>query len=165
MKSSCSYSHGVGVSRYHVVFAPYRRYKMFGRADIQKALKDIFVTISERHMFEIFEMEIVKDHVHLFLGIRPSQSISQVIGYLKGLSSRYIRHVFPEMKAYHKQHMWSKGKYFRPIGEVDEETIRHYITESQSKHQHESKKPKAWWRKPKPVKWTPRQQTLDAFIS
>ena len=114
-----------------MVLVPYKRFKMFGRADVERTLQDIFFATAEEHNFKIFELEIVEDHVHLFIGIRPSQSISEVIQYLKGTSSRELRKIFPEMKGFSPRHLWSKGKFFRPMSEVNEETIRHYITDSQ----------------------------------
>lgn len=168
MDATWRYSHGVGQSRYHVVLVTYKRYGMFGRADVEKALRDIFVCISERHRFEIFEMEIVEDHVHLFVGIRPSQSIAKVMQYLKGASSREMRRLFPEMKGFSKRYLWSKGKFFRPISEVNEETIRHYITDSQGKHKHHThseKQQRTWPAQSTNQKFRSPQTTLDAFAS
>ncbi len=163
MESKWSYSHGFGKSQYHVVLVPYKRFKMFARADIRKRLETIFFSIAERHRFEIYAIEVMEDHIHLFIGIRPSQSIAQVMQYLKGGTSRELRKVFPELLGYHKYCLWSKGKYFRPIGEVNEETIKHYIAESQSKHHCEdSKKSLRWLQKDLTKKRTP-QRTLFEF--
>ena len=160
-----SYSHGVGRSQYHVVLTPYKRYKMFGRDDIRMQLGRIFFAIAERHDFQIKAMEIMENHLHLFIDIRPSQSIAMVLQYLKGGSSYELRKVFPEMVGFHRCRLWSKGKCFRPISEVNEETIKHYIESSQSKHHHEKRLPSgAWLRKESPAKRTP-QTTLLAYTS
>jgi len=162
MKSKWSYSHGYGQSHYHVVLVPYKRFKMFARADIQKRLESICFSIAEKHRFEIYAMEVMEDHIHLFVGIRPSQSIAQVIQYLKGGSSRELRKVFPELQGYNRWHLWSKGKYFRPIGEVNEETIKHYIAESQSKHHGEnSKKLLRWLQRESNERRTPQRTLLE----
>ncbi len=162
MESKWSYSHGFGQSHYHVVLVPYKRFKMFARADIRKRLESICFSIAERHRFEIYAIEVMEDHIHLFIGIRPSQSIAQVMQYLKGGSSRELRMVFPELLGFHKSRLWSKGKYFRPIGEVNEETIKHYIAESQSKHHREgSKKSLRWLQKDSTKKRTPQRTLLE----
>jgi putative transposase len=157
-----SYSHGFGQSQYHVVLTPYKRFKMFGRADIRMQLARIFFTIAERHGFQLKAYEIMKDHVHLFIGIRPSQSIATVLQYLKGGSSYELRKVFPELGGYHRCRLWSKGKFYRPIGEVNEETIKHYIESSQSKHHSHTRKPGAWLLRESMPKRTP-QTTLLSF--
>ena len=162
MKSEWSYSHGFGQSQYHVVLVPYKRSKMFGRADIRMRLADIFLTTAERHNFEIKAWEIMKDHVHLFINIRPSQSISDIIRYLKGASSRELRMVFPELDAYHRYRLWSAGKFYRPIGEVNAETIKHYIEDTQTKHHSKMQMPGAWLLKESPTNVTP-QRTLASF--
>ena len=163
MQDNWSYSHGFGQSQYHVVLTPYKRFKMFGRADIRMRLARIFFAIAERHCFQLKSYEIMKDHVHLFIDIRPSQSIAKVMQYLKGGSSYELRKVFPELDRYHRCRLWSKGKFYRPIGEVNEETIKHYIESSQSKH-HDAKHKSsgAWLRKESSAKRTP-QTTLLAF--
>ena len=120
-----------------MVLVPYKRFKKFTRADIRKRLESICFSIAERHRFEIYAIEVMEDHIHLFIGLRPSQPIVQVIQYLKGGSSRELRKVFLELMGYHRYRLWSKGKYFRPISEVNEETIKQYIAESQSKHHRE----------------------------
>ncbi|MBW1690274.1 MAG: IS200/IS605 family transposase [Deltaproteobacteria bacterium] len=48
--------------------------------------------------FEIEEMEIAEDHVHIFLGFAPKYSISTVVKSLKGSSARAIFQRYPEWK-------------------------------------------------------------------
>ncbi len=162
MKVEWSYSHGFGQSQYHVVITPYKRFKMFGRADIRKELARIFFSIAERHNFDLKALEIMEEHVHLFINTRPSQSIAKVMQYLKGCSSFELRKVFPELDAYHRCRLWSKGKFFRPIGEVNEETIKHYIDDSQSNHHKNVREPGAWLLRGSLPKSTP-QTTLLSF--
>ena len=96
MSQFYSYSHGFGRSLYHVVLVPYKRFRMFQRLDIREELEMILNSIADRHGFQIHALSVEKDHVHIFLENRPSQSISQIIQYLKGGSSRELRKVFPE---------------------------------------------------------------------
>jgi putative transposase len=148
-----------------VVLVPYKRFRMFARADIRKELVRIFFATAERHRFEIKAHEVMEDHVHLFLNIRPSQAISQVIQFLKGCSSHELREVFPELDGYSREHLWSAGKFFRPISEVNEETIKHYIETSQSKHHTESRRPPlAWPATEESASGTP-QRSLNDFAN
>ena len=162
MKIEWSYSHGFGQSQYHVVLVPYKRFKMFGRADIRMQLNRIFFAIAKRYDFELKALEIMENHVHLFINIRPSQSIAEIMQYLKGGSSYELRKIFPILDAYHRCRLWSKGKFYRPIGEVNEETIKHYIDDSQSEHHKEIRKPDAWLLRESMPKKTP-QTTLLSF--
>ena len=163
MNAEWSYSHGYGQSLYHVVLVPYRRKKIFKRDDIRMRAFDLFFQIACVHRFSLCELQVLEDHVHLFIAIRPSQSIAQVIQYLKGVSSRELRMVFPELKGYHKRHLWSKGKFYRPISEVNEKTIRYYIKKSQGKHHRKRPEPR-WLDQPKISQEIP-QRTLDHYTS
>ena len=166
MKNQWSYSHGFGQSQYHVVLVPYKRFKMFGRADIRMQLERIFFAIAESNEFQLKAIEIMEEHVHLFINIRPSQSIAKVMQYLKGGSSYELRKAFPIMKEFHRCRLWSRGKYFRPIGEVNEESIKLYIEESQTKHLDDFMTSGAWLREAyvSTSKRTP-QTTLLAFTN
>jgi len=164
MDPTRSFSHAYGCCQYHVVLVPYKRSKMFARADIKSRLEAIFLSIAIKHRFEIKALQIMEDHVHLFLNIRPSQAISQVIQFLKGSSSRELRLVFPELDGYSLCHLWSAGKFFRPISEVNEETIKHYIESSQKKHHPDNTTTRAWLQKMTPEITTP-QRSLNDFSS
>jgi len=79
-------------------------------------------------------MEVVEDHVHLFLEFHPSTSLSKVIQYLKGGSSYRLFRLHPELrKKYWDGSLWSSGKFYRSIGNVTADTIKHYINDSQGK--------------------------------
>ena len=84
--------------------------------------------------YKIHAIEIVDDHVHLFLELYPSVSLSKVVQYLKGGSSYRLFRLHPELKKrYWGGSLWSSGKFFRSVGNVTADTIKHYIKESQGK--------------------------------
>jgi putative transposase len=84
--------------------------------------------------YKIHAMEIVEDHVHLFLELYPNVSLSKVVQYLKGGSSYRLFRLHPELKKrYWGGSLWSSGKFFRSVGNVTADTIKHYIKESQGK--------------------------------
>ena len=83
-------------------------------------------------------MEVVEDHVHLFLEFHPSTSLSKVIQHLKGGSSYRLFKLHPELREkYWGGSLCSSGKFYRSIGNVTADTIRHYINESQGKPKEE----------------------------
>jgi putative transposase len=88
--------------------------------------------------YKIHAMEIVEDHVHLFLEFHPSTSLSEAIRYLKGGSSYRLFRLHPELKKrYWGGSLWSAGKFFRSVGNVTADTIQHYIKDSQGKRKTE----------------------------
>ncbi len=69
------------------------------------------------------------DHIHLFVELPPTLSVSQAFQFFKGISSRILRRNFSFLTKIPM--IWSKGKFFRSVGNVSFETIKRYISESQ----------------------------------
>ncbi|MGB9929217.1 MAG: IS200/IS605 family transposase [Methanosarcina sp.] len=129
-----SFSHGYGQITYHIVLVPKYRYKIFYSKQIKKDFEIILKSICTEKNYKIHAMKIVEDHVHLFLEFPPNNSLSEVIQNLKGISSYRLFKVHPKMKTqYWNGSLWSKGKFYRSVGNVTADTIKHYIKESQNK--------------------------------
>lgn len=157
MKELTSFSHGYGQLMGHIVLVPYRRKKIFKRDDIKFCAENILKAISKKYKFEIIEMQVMEDHVHIFLSMKPTQSISTVIQCLKGISSKHLREMYPELKVYGDK-LWSAGKFFRSVGSVTAETVEYYIRESQGKQKEFTIEPETGKRKQNP------QTTLSSFL-
>ena len=129
-----SFSHGYGQITYHIVLVPKYRYKIFCDRRVKKDCELILLNICMEQGYIIHAIEIVEDHVHLFLEFRQSISLSKVVQYLKGTSSHRLFELHPELKKrYWGGRLWSGGKFFRSVGNVTADTIKHYIKESQGK--------------------------------
>ena len=72
--------------KYHVVFAPKYRRKMFYK-EKRLAIGKILRSLCEWKGVKIIEAEVRPDHIRLQLSIPPKLSISGFIGYLKEKSS------------------------------------------------------------------------------
>ena len=97
--------------KYHIVFAPKYRRKVFfeeKRAEIREILRKLCAWKG----VEIIEGEICPDHVHMLASIPPKMSVSGFMGYLKGKSSLMIFQKWGNMKfAYRNREFWCKGYY------------------------------------------------------
>jgi len=120
---------------YHLVFhIKYERKVLVG--EIMLRLKDILRKISQEKSFQILEMEIMPDHVHLLLSLPPTKRIAEVVKNLKGISSRTLFTEFPELrKIFRKGHLWAPSYFVRTTGNVTMGTIRRYIREQKRKHE------------------------------
>lgn len=133
------FSHGYGQITYHIVLVPKYRYSIFYNKRIKKDCELILINICAKNGYKIHAMEVVDNHVHLFLEFHPSNSLSEVIQYLKGGSSYRLFKLHPDLKKqYWGGSLWSNGKFYRSVGNVTADTIKHYIKESQGKPSEES---------------------------
>ena len=112
--------------KYHIVFAPKYRGKVFYE-EKRLAIRDIQRQLCEWKGVEIFEGEICPDHLHLLVSIPPKISVSSFVGYLKGKSSLLIFQKFGNMKfAYRNREFWCKGYYVDTTGK-NTAAIKSYI--------------------------------------
>lgn len=116
-------------SKYHLVWTPkYRKNFLCGliKYHVEKSLK---FKASELKV-EIKNMEIMPDHVHLFVSIPVTLSISKVVHQLKGYSSYQTRKI---LNLYKYKGFWSSGYFCESVGHISESVIRKYI-DNQRKH-------------------------------
>lgn len=71
--------------KYHIVFAPKYRRKVFF-AEKREAIREILRTLCQWKGVEIIEGEVCPDHIHLLVSIPPKECV-RIYGYLKGKSS------------------------------------------------------------------------------
>ena len=127
-----NHSHGFGQLTYHIVLAPKYRIPIFNEPFVKKACEMLFYKIAEQYGFTIHELQVMPDHVHLFVAVNPTDSISRVLQLFKGISARRLFQRFPELTGkISRKHIWSAGKFYRSVGNVTADTVRHYITQSQ----------------------------------
>ena len=121
-----SLSHTKWNCKYHIVFAPkYRRKVFFGekRVEIGKVLRQL----CEWKGVHIVEAEICPDHVHMLVEIPPKIFVSSFMEYLKGKSSTILYEQFSELKyKYRNREFWCKGYYVYTVGK-NESRIAEYI--------------------------------------
>ena len=133
---SKSLAHTKRNCKYHIVFAPKYRRKVFyeeKRAEIREILREL----CEWKGVEIVEGEVCSDHIHMLVSIPPKMSVSGFMGYLKGKSSLRIFQKWGNMKlAYRNREFWCKGYYVDTVGK-NTKAIKEYI-ENQLKVDKES---------------------------
>lgn len=112
--------------KYHVVFAPKYRRKVFFQ-EMRMDIREIIQKLCQWKGVEILEGEICPDHIHLLLSIPPKMSVSSFMGYLKGKSSLLIYQKYGNMKfAYRNREFWCRGYYVDTVGK-NTAAIKSYI--------------------------------------
>ena len=138
MNDNKSLAHRSWNCKYHIVFAPKYRRKVFykeKRREVGKILREL----CEWKKIKIVEAEVCPDHVHMLLEIPPKYSVSSFVGFLKGKSSLMLYERFPELKyKYRNREFWCRGYYVDTAGKNTKriaEYIKHQLDEDQMAEQ------------------------------
>ena len=125
-----SFSHAKGQLVYHLEWCPKYRYKLFRKPENAALCEEVIREIAERHGIEIVEMSVMPEHIHVAAHIPPDMAVSRAMQLLKGGSSYILFRRKPNFrKRYPRGHLWSRGKFYRTIGDVDLSTTIRYIQE------------------------------------
>ena len=118
---------------YHIVWSvKYRRRVLTGK--IEQSLKDILFETSADKGFTLKEIEIMPDHLHVFVVAKPKFSATYIYKILKGISSRKLFLKHPEIrKLLWGKHLWNPSTYVETIGYISENAVRKYIREQKVK--------------------------------
>ena len=102
--------------KYHVVFAPkYRRKVFYGEK--RKEIGEILRTLCNWKKIKIIEAEVCPDHIHMLLEIPPKVAVASFMGYLKGKSALMIFDRHANLKyRYGNRHFWCRGYYVDTVG-------------------------------------------------
>jgi len=121
-----SLSHTKWNCKYHIVFAPKYRRKVFyeeKRLEVGGILREL----CKWKGVDIIEAEVCPDHIHMLLEIPPKISVLSFMGFLKGKSSLMIYEKWGNMKyKYRNREFWCRGYYVDTAGK-DTKKIQEYI--------------------------------------
>jgi Transposase and inactivated derivatives len=121
-----SLSHTSWNCKYHIVFAPNFRRKVF-YGEKRREIGEILRTLCNWKDIKIIEAEVCPDHVHMLVEIPPKVAISSFMGYLKGKSSLMVYEKFPDLKyKYRNREFRCRGYYVDTAGK-NAKKIQEYI--------------------------------------
>jgi len=85
--------------------------------------------IAEEYEFIIDTMEVMEDHVHIFVEVPPKYSPARVVQIMKSISAREVFKKFPNLREQlWAGEMWNDGYFVRSVGDkVTADIIRRYI--------------------------------------
>lgn len=115
---------------YHFVFCPARRRKVLSGA-IERDAKKLMNEKATELGCEMLALEIMPDHVHLFLSCPPTLSPSDAMFWIKGYSSRILREKYPILRR--MPSMWTRSFFVSTAGNVSSDTIQRYIDEQKTR--------------------------------
>jgi len=127
--------HTVTKIGYHIIWCTKYRHQILTNL-VEIELKQILADTCIYYDWKLRSIEIMPDHVHLFIQSDHTTAPVQIVQALKSISAVHIFHKFPSLKG-HKfwgSGLWSKGCYYSTVGHISEETVLKYI-ESQKEQE------------------------------
>ena len=120
--SHCTYD-----IKYHMVWiTKYRKPVITGK--VAERTRELIRQISATNDVEIMAGHVGKDHLHLLVSVPPHPSISKLVQYYKGNTSRKLQQEYKELnKHFWGQHLWARGYFVASSGNVTDEVIAEYI--------------------------------------
>jgi putative transposase len=116
----------VFLMNYHVVFCPKRRRKILVGPVRERLMQIIWETAPDLEC-DVLALEVMPDHVHVFLSAAPQWAPNILIGRLKGKSARLLRQEFPQLQR--MPSVWTRSYFISTAANVSSETIARYIAE------------------------------------
>jgi putative transposase len=110
---------------YHFVWCPkYRRPVLIDA--VAARLRDLLAEKAAALDVHIETLEVMPDHVHVFVAAPPTDAPQHLANQFKGYTSRVLRQEFPNLRS-RLPTLWSRSYYVGSAGCVSAETITQYI--------------------------------------
>ena len=127
MKQFKRLSHSIYECKYHIVFCPKYRYRIFMDDIAEYTRQQIYQLCRQKELVEVLELNVKADHIHLVMSIAPKYAVSNIMGYLKGKLALKLFQRYEQLgRRYWGRHIWARGYCVSTMG-LDEEKIRLYV--------------------------------------
>ncbi len=119
--------HTVHDIKVHLVWITKYRYSVL-TTDVGRRIREIIRQICDQKNIKIISGVVSKDHVHLYISYPPKHSISDMVKWFKGRTSRKIQDEFPQLsKVYWGKHFWAIGYAAFSSGHITDDMIKEYL--------------------------------------
>ena len=116
---------------YHIIWCPkYRRKVLVDGVD--ERCKQLLAEKASENGWVIEQMEVMPDHIHLFIKATPNDSVAHIVAQLKGFTSYKLRNEFLHLKS-RLPCLWTRSYYVESVGHISEQTIIRYIQDQKTK--------------------------------
>ena len=116
----------------HFVWCPKYRKKVL-TGEVESRLKDLLHEKAVALDVAIKDLEVMPDHVHLFVAGDPTHAPQFLANQFKRYTSRILRHEFPHLRS-QLPTLWSRSYYVGTAGALTAATIRRYIEQQKTRH-------------------------------
>ena len=120
----------VTLINYHFVWITRRRRKVLTGA-IERDLKRLLALKAAELECEVVALQVMPDHVHLFLNCPPTIALDQIMFRLKGFTAHALRRKYAALQR--MPSMWTRSYFCSTAGNVSSDTVMRYIAQQKSR--------------------------------
>jgi putative transposase len=125
-----TYDHGTHTThhlQYHLVWVPKYRKRIL-QGPLARRLYELLAQCAEINRWQIGELNVQDDHVHLLVQLPPKETVAQAVQLMKGGTSKKIREEFSELDEFlWGDSLWADGYFAESVGQVTESRMKAYI--------------------------------------
>jgi len=96
-------------------------------AGIDTRFKEILYDLAKEKNWDVQSLVVMPDRVHMLIAADPKWAPSEIMRFVKGRSSAYLRKEFPVLKTIVKKHLWTSSFYVGSVGNMNEDIVKNYI--------------------------------------
>ena len=111
--------------KYHFVFCPRYRRKIFNIPGFKERFKELVSEACEEHGIEIINLSCGDDYVYIYVSVFPSMSTRDIMNCIKSCTTVTLRKEFEQLKA--MPNLWTRNYFVTTESGVDQETIQWYV--------------------------------------
>ena len=128
-----SASHCKYLTQYHIIWTPKFRYSVLDQG-VDTTLKSILTKICNKYEYEIKALEVMPDHIHIFVDCPHTVAPCDIVRTLKSISAIELFKAYPTLKKFYARcgRLWSNGYFVSTVGHISEATVKKYIEEQKN---------------------------------
>lgn len=122
------------LTQYHIIWCPKYRYSIL-QDGVNDTLKCILTKICNTYHYTIKALEVMPDHIHIFVDCPQTVAPCDIARTLKSISAIELFRLYPRLRRLYLKHgkLWSSGYFVSTIGHISETTVKKYIDEQKNK--------------------------------
>ena len=128
-----SASHCKYLIQYHIIWCPKFRYSIV-KNGVDDTLKQILADICNKYNYNIKNLEVMPDHIHIFVDCSQTVAPCDIARTLKSISAIELFKAYPQLKKFYVKcgKLWSDGYFISTVGHISEVTVKKYIEEQKN---------------------------------
>ena len=128
-----SASHCKYLIQNHIIWCPKFRFSV-SQENVDNTLKQILQKICDTYGYRVKALEVMPDHIHIFVDVPQTVAPCDVVRTLKSISANELFKAYPKLKQFYARCgvLRSRGYFVSTVGHISEDTVIKYIEEQKN---------------------------------